>query len=184
MTKDDPTAALFRAMRKFVLIADAESLAAAVDEAGVDHGVLVRNGRTAAARALDAAAQEAKTAEVVELHEGLSVLLRLLRRREGLSHEQLGQRARVDSDELRRIENDHAYVPKPRTIFQLEQFFQLPKRSLVKLAGMSRDRTPQFTEGVLRFAASSKAMHQLTKDEHRLLNDFVRFLSMDAAGDE
>ncbi len=184
MKKVDPTAAVFRAMRELVLSADARDLAAAVREEGIDPAELARAGRAAGARALDAAPAATKATDVAELHEGLSVLLRLLRRRDELSHEQLAERARIDADELRRIENDRTYTPKPRTVYQLEQFFQLPKRSLAKLAGMERDRTPQFTEQVLRFAASSKAIHKLTRDEARLLNAFVRFLSADAAGDE
>lgn len=184
MSKDDASAALFRAMRELVLTGDSQSLAAAMDEAGVDRVALVRAGRAAAARALDAVEQERKTSEAVELREGLSVLLRLLRRRDELSLEEVAQRARVDADELQRIEDDPVYAPRPRTIVQIEQFFHLPKRSLVKLAGMSRERSPQFAERVERFAASSKAMPKLTRDERRLLNEFVRFLGREAEADE
>jgi transcriptional regulator with XRE-family HTH domain len=184
MKKVDPAATVFRAMRELVLSADASDLAAAVREEGIDPAELARAGRAAGARALDAATAASKATDETELHEGFSVLLQLLRRRDALSHEQLAERARIDADELRRIENDRTYAPRPRTVYQLEQFFQLPTRSLAKLAGMKRDLTPQYTEEVLRFAASSKTIHKLTPDEARLLNAFVRFLSADAAGDE
>src|SRR2546430_2303376 len=99
MKNEDPTNATFRAMRELVIAADSESLTAAIRDAGIDPMDLARTGRAMAARALAHAADELASTQASNLHEGLSALLQLLRRRENLSYEQLAQRARVDADE-------------------------------------------------------------------------------------
>lgn len=184
MKSEDRMASIFYAMRELLLAADSESLATALDEAGIDPADFARAGRAAANRALAAAKRKASADDVGTLHEGLSVLLQLLCRRDGVSHEQLAQQARIEAEEINRIETDLTYMPNPRTIYQLEQFFRLPKRSLVKLTGMTQDHSQRFTEEVMRFAASSKTMHKLTRSEEQLLNAFVRFLGTDAAQKE
>ena len=180
MTNDDATAAMFRAMRELVLTADADSLASAVEELGIAPSDLARSGRAAADHARASAAAEFHAADAGNLHDGLRALLQLLRRRDGLSYEQVAERARIDAEEIRSIEEDPTYTPRPRTIYQLAQYFNLPQRSLAKLAGMTQHQSSGFRDEVLRFAASSKAMHRLTRDETRVLNAFVKFLSKDA----
>jgi transcriptional regulator with XRE-family HTH domain len=180
MKNGDATTAMFRAMREVVMNADSETLASAAKEAGIDPSELARAGRAAVDRAVAVAANEAADSDVGDLHEGLSALLQLLRRRQSLSHEQLAREARIETSEIQRIETDVQYTPNPRTVYQLEQFFKLPKRSLAKLAGLTRQRSADFKDEVLQFAASSKAMHKLTRDEERILNAFVKFLSKDA----
>jgi transcriptional regulator with XRE-family HTH domain len=182
--KNDPTNRTFRAMRELVIAADPESLTAAIQDAGIDLMDLARTGRDVAERALARAAEESTSMQANDLHEALGALLQLLRRRDKLSYEQLAQRARVDAEEIKSIENDPSYVARPRTIYQLEHFFKLPKRSLAKLAGMTRHQLSDFREEVLSFAAHSKSMHKLTRDEARILNAFVKFLSKDAKTDE
>ena len=184
MKNEDRTNATFRAMRELVIAADPESLTAAIQDAGIDPMELARTGRAVVSRALARAAEESASTLASDLHEGLSALLRLLRRRDNLSYELLAQAARVDADEIKAIENDPSFTAGPRTIYQLERYFKLPKRSLAKLAGMTRHQSSDFREEVMRFAAHSKSMHKLTRDETRILNAFVKFLSKDAETDE
>lgn len=112
-----------------------------------------------------------------QLHEALSALVQLLRKRDNLSEEELANRARIDVTEIRRIECDRSYIPAPRTIYQLEQTFKLPRRTLVKLSGLTKVHSKEFTEEAVRFAAHSKAIQKISRDERRLLNEFVKFLS-------
>jgi ribosome-binding protein aMBF1 (putative translation factor) len=184
MKNEDPTSGMFRAMRELVIAADSETLTGAIQDAGIDPKDLARTGRAVAARALAQAADELASAQVSDLHEGLSALIQLLRRRDNLSYEQLAQRARVDADEIKSIETDPNYTAGPRAIYQLEHFFKLPKHSLAKLAGLTRHQSSDFREEVMRFAAHSKTMHKLTRDETRILNAFVKFLGKDAETDE
>jgi len=177
MKKDDEALSMARALSDMVLEADSESLRTLLSEIGVDVNDLVLRGRIAVDRAISSVEETKKIDSSTDEHEGLRILIRLLRRRDNLSEEQLAERARVDIGEVRRIEYDPAYTPLPRTIFQLEQFFNLPKRSLVKLAGMTRELSPDFNDQVLRFAASAKSMEALNREERRILSAFVLWLN-------
>src|SRR3990172_2530783 len=69
-------------------------------------------------RSLGVVSREVETAEQC----AFSSLVQLLRRAEGLSIEQLAERARVDAGELVSIESDVRHQPRPRTVHQLAQF--------------------------------------------------------------
>ncbi|SRR6266404_3653600 len=176
---------LSRALREIVLEADSASLRDALLELSINPTDLAEKGRTVAAKALQLTTLNAQSAEpsnavtsdTAQLHDGLSALLQLLRRKENLTEEELADRARVDVSEIRRIECDRSYIPSPRTIYQLEHTFKLPRRTLVKLSGLTQLHSKEFTEEVLRFAAHSKAIQKITRHERKLLNEFVKFLS-------
>ncbi len=138
-----------------------------------DFDALAQHGRTLLQKALDKVEQPGI---VQDLHRGLGSLVAMLRRRERLTPEALAAQARIDAVELCRIESDPTCDPNPRTIFQLEQFFKLPARSLVALSGAVRVDDAVRSEAV-RFAASSQSMSALTREESKVLNKFVKFLS-------
>jgi HTH-type transcriptional regulator, competence development regulator len=177
MKDKDDASSITHALHDILLEAEPSELRAVISEANMDADDLVRQGRAAIARALN---PSEATAVAPNEHEGLRLLLQLLRRRAGLTEEQLGEAARIEVAEVRRIEYDAAYTPMPRTVYQLEQYFRLPKRSLAKLAGMTRQPSAQFQDEVLRFAASAKAIGKLTSDEKKVLNAFVNFLGANA----
>jgi len=165
----------------FVIEAQTDELDAAVRDAGLNPEVLVQEGRAVAERALaHFDVEEARSGQI--LREGLGVLLGLLRRREALTQDALAKAARVEVDEIRRIESDASFIPSPRTVYQLERVFKLPSRALIKLSGLSKRTRPAFTAGVLEFAANAKAMGTLTTDEKHLLNEFVKFLTSGESG--
>jgi transcriptional regulator with XRE-family HTH domain len=113
------------------------------------------------------------------LNAGLTALVRLLRRNKGLSESELAEAAKVEVAEIRQIEFDEDFMPSPRTIFQLEKFFGLQPRSLAMMSVIT-NQSKEFTEGVHSFAAQSKEIGKLSKEELRLLNKFVRFLASEA----
>lgn len=113
---------------------------------------------------------------VVELHEGLSVMINMLKRREGLSGAELSRRAEIDKEELRKIEFDPNYEPSPRTIYRLEQFFGLPSRSVALLVGAVKVEDDALRQEVVQFAAKSASMGKLSREERRHLNRFVELL--------
>lgn len=184
MKQDDKTLSMVHTVPDTLLHADADSLRAALSEIGVDPIELINRGRAAIDRAISSVDETRKLPNAGDQHEGLCIFLRLLRRRDNLSEEQLAERARVDVAEIRRIEYDRTYTPLPRTIYQLEQVFNLPRRSLVRLSGLTRQESPDFTKEVLRFAASAKNIERLTRDERKILNAFVHFLSAAAASED
>ena len=158
---------------------------AALLSAGESPADLLAVGKHAIARALTDFSKEVAPSQTNDatLRKGLSTLVSMLRRRDGLSEEALATNARVDVEEIKCIETDVSYMPRPRTIYQLEEYFQLPARSLARLSGLTATHPPGFQEEVLRFAASSKSLHKLTRDEKRLLNEFVRFLTSTDKGE-
>lgn len=178
----EKASALSRALREFVLEADAKDLEEAITAEGQDPKELAESGRGIAVQALKrnemrVQAEEQERVETEALHEGLSALIQLLRRKERMSEEDLAKKARVDVTEIRRIEVNLSYTPSPRTIYQLEQVFRLPSRTLVLLSGVKKRTRPDFTNEVMRFAANAKTMGKLNPAEMKLLNEFVNFLS-------
>lgn len=164
--------------RAFVLEATEDELDEALQREGADPRELISQ----ADRAIEAAFAKGRGGSIQEqretssLHKGLSTLLQLLRRERGLSDLELAGKARIDVEELRRIEFDINYTPNPRTVFQLEEYFGLPERTLVILSGAVSVQSPEFEDEVLRFAAHSKDIGKLNRQEKKLLNQFVRFL--------
>src|SRR6185295_4522736 len=167
MTKEDGgdgDMCLSRTLRDMVLDADSSSLREVIADLGIDPNDVVRRGKMAAARALQLTASPAKSdrhdggTDWTQLHEALGALVQLLRKRDNLSEEELANRARIDVTEVRRIECDRSYIPAPRTIYQLEQTFKLPRRTLVKLSGLTKPHSKEFTDEAVRFAAHSKAI--------------------------
>ncbi len=178
---------LSAAFSEFVINAQADELKQAIEAAGMEPDVLARQGRVIAERVVNRHRGEVEESarqlrEAKALREGLSALLQLLRRREDMSQDELASAARVEPEEIRQIESDSSYTPNPRTIYQLEQVFRLPARTLVKLSGATKRTRPEFAAEVLRFAANARGMSTLTYEEKKLLNEFVMFLSSEEPG--
>ncbi len=110
---------------------------------------------------------------------GFGRLVQMFRRREELSIAELAERADVSADELHQIEQQAGYLPKPRTLFQLEHFFGLAPDFLGRLSGVIVDAETNDDAGeeLLRFAACADGMGKLTRDEKYLLAQFVSHLA-------
>lgn len=103
-------------------------------------------------------------------------LLQLKRREHTLSVEKLAERADLDVEELLRIETDESYTPNPFAVHKLAQYFKLPERPLMALAGLLKVKDAQFQQQAVRFAARSEPVEKLSKEEHRALEEYVKFL--------
>jgi transcriptional regulator with XRE-family HTH domain len=114
--------------------------------------------------------------EFVELY-AFGGLVQFLRRDHMLSIEQLASRAQIDPLEILTIERDAKYVPKPRTVHQLAQFFKLPERPLLKLSNVTTDHNEKLRDAAVRFAANSTKVMELSREERAALSEFVDFLS-------
>ena len=171
--KDSDRIAMHRGLRSILIESSEDELREAFAGTGEDLDALAARGKATAERAI--AEVTGAAAGVEDLHRGLGVIVRLLRRKERLSIDELAQNARVAAVELRQIEDDPMFDPSPRTIFQLEQYFKLHERSLVVLSGAVRVDN-NIREEAVRFAASSENIQELTKEERKLLNQFVKFL--------
>jgi len=101
----------------------------------------------------------------------------MMRRRRGLTIEELADSARLDVSELLVIEEDVHYVPGPRTVYQLARMFDVPQARLMQLAGLTAANDAGLAEEAVRFAARSEAVHKLSPEESAALSAFVAVLS-------
>jgi len=105
-----------------------------------------------------------------------STLISYRRRALRLTMETLAEKARVDLDELLRIEEDTDYVPEPRTVHQLATELKLPIPQLLVLSGNATTANAYLTEAAVRFAARSRAVEKLNREQSDALNEFVKVL--------
>jgi transcriptional regulator with XRE-family HTH domain len=103
-------------------------------------------------------------------------LIELARMDQGLTVEELAERAGVDLAALIEIENDDRAVPEARTVDQLAQALHLPQAKLMELAGLATPR-PEISHAALKFAARSEPTSELTRDEREALEEFVKVLA-------
>lgn len=102
--------------------------------------------------------------------------VQLSRRRQGLSRERLAERADIDLGDLIEIEEDASHIAEPRTVYQLAEYFDVPTRPLLQIAGLTVARDSDLLEEGVRFAARSGSMDVLTRDERQALEAFVAYL--------
>ena len=101
----------------------------------------------------------------------------LMRRRRGISLEQLADDADVDMGDLVDIERDPHHRPELRTTYQLANYFKVSQAGLLQVAGLAAPKDARlFNEGV-RFAARSESTAALTPEEGAALEAFVAVLS-------
>jgi HTH-type transcriptional regulator, competence development regulator len=103
--------------------------------------------------------------------------VRLMRRRRGMDMEKLANTADIDIVELMSIEEDPHFRPEVRTVYQLSMFFDLPRESLLQIAGLTKPKDERIYEEAVRFAARSETVAALTPEERAALEAFVAVLS-------
>ena len=116
----------------------------------------------------------AQDAPIGALGHAFVLCVRMLRRRHGLTVDQLAARSEIDRDEVVAMERNNAYRPSPLTLHRLSQFYGIPQRRLMALAGAIEN--DDVVEHASRFAAQSESFAKLTREEKKALDDFVRFL--------
>lgn len=103
--------------------------------------------------------------------------IRLMRRDRGLTLEKLAEDADVEVAELVEIEDDTHHKPEPRTVYQLANYFRLPRNNLLQVAGLTTPRDNRLVDEAVRFAARSEPVVELTSEERAALEAFVAILS-------
>jgi transcriptional regulator with XRE-family HTH domain len=121
----------------------------------------------------------AREPEQQEVREAFHKVVQMLRRSRGLTIDQLSEKTEIDRAELVALERNPACRPSPLTLHRLSQFFEVPDRQLAVLAGAIRDVPDTLRQQAARFAAQSESFSKLSKDEQRVLDEFVGFLRSD-----
>lgn len=103
-------------------------------------------------------------------------IMRALRKRKGLTVDELAEKIGASRDEIVAIERQEGYQPRPLLLYQLSQFYGVPQQKLAELAGAITEVEPALREQASRFAAQSDSFAKLTAEERRTLDEFVKFL--------
>ena len=106
-----------------------------------------------------------------------SRFVRLMRRNRGLSIEKLAETADIEITELLAIEEDTRHKPEVRSVYQLANFFNVPRPNLMQLAGLVIAQDNHLANEAARFAARSDPVAALTPEERAALDAFVAVLS-------
>lgn len=107
----------------------------------------------------------------------LAKLIELRRRTLGLSIEQLAVAASIAVPEAIALELGNLPQPHPRTLFMLATVLKLPSDKLMQLSGLTKPRDGKLNQAAVRFAARSKSIETLSKDELAAVEEFVRILT-------
>jgi transcriptional regulator with XRE-family HTH domain len=118
----------------------------------------------------------AREPEQQEIREAFHRVVQMLRRSRGLTIDELAEKTKIDRAELVALERSPAYRPSPLTLHRLSEFFNVPDRKLAVLAGAIREVPEDLRHRAARFAAQSDSFSKLTKEERRVLDEFVEFL--------
>jgi transcriptional regulator with XRE-family HTH domain len=103
--------------------------------------------------------------------------VRLMRRDRGLTLEKLAEDTDVEVAELVEIEEDTHHKPELRTVYQLANYFRVPRGNLLQVAGLTVPRDNRLIDEAVRFAARSESVAVLTSEERAALEAFVAVLS-------
>jgi transcriptional regulator with XRE-family HTH domain len=103
-----------------------------------------------------------------------------LRREKGLTIHELAERAKIKREELLAIERNPGYRPSPLTLQRLADFYAIPQRRLAELAGAVKTVPEELQQKASCFAAQSESFARLTREEKKVLDEFVKFLREEA----
>lgn len=117
----------------------------------------------------------ARAPEPDDIRHAFHLFVCMLRRAWGLSVDALAKQADIDRTEIVAMEQHTGYKPSPLTLHRLSNFFKIPQQNLQILAGATRP-SERFREEASQFAAKSESFAKLTKEEKKILDQFVSFL--------
>lgn len=103
--------------------------------------------------------------------------VRLMRRNKGLTVERLAEETDIDVSELVEIEDDLRHKPELRAVYQLANYFRVPRANLMQIAGLTAAKNDNLVQEAVRFAARSESVAELTAAERAALDAFVSVLS-------
>lgn len=118
-----------------------------------------------------------KERQVVPLRMSLSLLVRQLRLRDGLSVDELAREANVSEDELYQVEHNPNYTARPRLIHNLSEYFEVRLEDLSQLAGTTRKVERKLYNRAIKYAAMSDEAAALTEEQREILDGFVAMLN-------
>lgn len=107
----------------------------------------------------------------------LNRFVHLMRRKKGLTLEQLADQADIDLGDLLNIEEDAHFTPDVRAIYKLSKIFDVSQKKLMALSGLTKPKNKEYVEEAVRYAARSASIEQLSADEQAALEGLITVLS-------
>lgn len=162
------------------LMGTTQSVISRLEDADYDgHSLSMLNRIAEALKQKMTVVMTAREPEVGRMRYAFHLVVQMLRRRHGLTVDSLAKRADIDRDEIVAMERNHAYRPSPLTLHKLCNVYRIPEKRMLVLAGAVRDAPAAFSERASRFAAQSESFAKLTREEQKVLDEFVQFLKED-----
>lgn len=107
----------------------------------------------------------------------LGRFINLMRRGQGMSIEDLAQKADIELGDLFSLENNASFQPDARTLYQLSEIFDVSQEKLMGLSGLTHSNDNEYVEEAVRYAAKSASVEVLTVEETTILHGFISVLS-------
>ena len=108
------------------------------------------------------------------------LFIEMLRRRDGLTREELAKKANIDLSEVNDIETLDEMDVLPRTLYQLERCFNLKENVLAKLSGAVRTLKGDVQQNIVKYAAQAKHANRLNDEELQILNEVIAMLGKES----
>ena len=120
--------------------------------------------------------EDAGSLRIEEIRLVFGRFVNVARRQRGLTIGNLAGNADIDVGELLSIEEDPHYEPKRRCVQGLSKALDLPLAKLMELAGLSVSKKTHCLDQIVRNAARSTPIKELTPDEQTVHDAVVEVL--------
>ncbi len=165
------------------LIGTTQSVVSRLEDADYDgHSLTMLNRIAKALKQKLTVVMTAENSKDEMLRHAFQLVVQNLRREKGLTVEQAAEGIGVDSKELSAMERIIGYRPSPSSLHKLSRFYQGPEGRLAALAGAA-EASEEIRESAARYAAQTDSFAKLSKEEKRILDEFVDFLKADVTQD-
>lgn len=162
------------------LVGTTQSVISRLEDADYDgHSLSMLNRIAEALQKRLTVVMTAKDPEMGALQYAFHLLMQMLRRKEKLTVDELAAKADIDRDEVIAMERNPGYRPSPLTLHKLSRFYRIPERRILVLAGAVKDTPRDIREQASRFAAQSESFADLTDEEKRALDEFIKVMRTD-----
>ena len=118
----------------------------------------------------------AQDPDIGALQYAFHLFVHMLRRARGLTIDDVAGGAGLDREEIVAMERNGACRPTPRIVHKLSGFYEIPESKMLELAGAISSVSPVIRARASRFAAQSESLAKATKEEKKIVDEFVRFL--------
>jgi transcriptional regulator with XRE-family HTH domain len=159
------------------LIGTTQSVISRLEDADYDgHSLTMLTRIAEAMRQKLTVVMTAREPEAKELRHAFRTFIQMARKAHGWSVDELSKKTGIDAIEVSAMEQNSGYRPTPLVVHKLSSVFGVPEIRLAALAGAVKEVPSELKQEASRFAAMSDSFAKLTKEERKMLDDFMRFL--------